>query len=446
MRAQKVTPSFERTVKTDGESRQSVPDAGGIAVRVTNLSKCYQIYDRPQDRLKQSLLPRLHRLAGLAPESYFREFWALSDVSFEIRKGETVGVIGRNGSGKSTLLQMICGTLSPTAGTVTTQGRVAALLELGAGFSSDFTGRENVYMNGAVLGLEKSEIDARFDAIAAFADIGDFIDQPVKTYSSGMFARLAFAVAANVDPEILVVDEILAVGDAAFQRKCMQRFYDLRDAGCTILLVAHDQYLVRSTCDRAIYLKAGRMIAFGEADEVAAHYNAELGLSRTSRPSCDRDTTSSGGSASPMAEKPGSLFQITEVQLLRDDGTQTNTVKCGETVRLRMNYEARTSELPSGVSFVFNLYTQDGLYVCGTTTLMEGMKPHEPGDRGEVIVTFEDLPLLQGKYVWRVAINDDGGLLVHAEAKGVCPFQVVDDFRSVGLVHLKRKWDIVAKK
>ena len=183
-----------------------------IAIRVSNLGKYYQIYDAPRDRLKQFVLSRLQRLIGKQPKQYFREFWALKEVSFEIKKGETVGIIGRNGSGKSTLLQMICGTLFPTNGTVETRGRIAALLELGSGFNPEFTGRENVYLNGAVLGLSKEEIDTRFDAIAAFADIGDFIEQPVKTYSSGMFVRLAFAIQANVDPEILIVDEALAGG------------------------------------------------------------------------------------------------------------------------------------------------------------------------------------------------------------------------------------------
>ena len=184
-----------------------------IAIKVENLSKCYQIYDQPRDRLKQFLLPRLQRVVGLTPKQYYREFWALKDTSFDVKKGETVGIIGRNGSGKSTLLQMICGTLSPTTGSVATHGRIAALLELGSGFNPEFTGRENVYMNASVLGLTNDEIDARFDEIAAFADIGEFIEQPVKTYSSGMYSRLAFSIAINVDPEILIVDEALAVGE-----------------------------------------------------------------------------------------------------------------------------------------------------------------------------------------------------------------------------------------
>lgn len=247
-----------------------------IAIRVQNLSKCYQIYDTPRDRLKQFVLPRLRRMMGKAPEQYFREFWALKNVSFEIKKGETVGIIGRNGSGKSTLLQLICGTLFPTCGSVETNGRIAALLELGSGFNPEFTGRENVYLNGAVLGLSKEEIDMRFDAIATFADIGDFIEQPVKTYSSGMFVRLAFAIQANVDPEILIVDEALAVGDAYFVHRCMLRFNELQKSGTTILFVSHDANSVRNLCSRAIWLVDGSVMDEGNSSKVVDAYLAHL--------------------------------------------------------------------------------------------------------------------------------------------------------------------------
>lgn len=263
-----------------------------IAIRVSGLSKCYQIYDNPRDRLKQFVVPKLCRAIPalrkffLTPHSalptsqsdptFYKEFWALKDVSFEIRKGETVGIIGRNGSGKSTLLQMICGTLFPTNGTVETRGRIAALLELGSGFNPEFTGRENVYLNGAVLGLSKEEIDARFDAIAAFADIGDFIEQPVKTYSSGMFVRLAFAIQANVDPEILIVDEALAVGDAYFVHRCMLRFNELQKSGTTILFVSHDANSVRNLCARAIWLIDGGIREEGNASKVVDAYLAHL--------------------------------------------------------------------------------------------------------------------------------------------------------------------------
>ena len=257
------------------------------AIRVANLSKCYQIYETPRDRLKQFILPRVHRSLRLRPRQYFREFWALQEVSFEVKRGETVGIIGRNGSGKSTLLQMICGTLTPTNGSVQTQGRVAALLELGSGFNPEFTGRENVYMNASVLGLTKHEIDTRFTDIVNFADIGEFIEQPVKTYSSGMMVRLAFAVIAHVDADILVVDEALAVGDAFFTQKCMRYLRNFMKTG-TVLFVSHDTASVRNLCSRAIWLEKGRVLQEGSPKEVCesyleAFYEAQQGKSTTTR-------------------------------------------------------------------------------------------------------------------------------------------------------------------
>jgi lipopolysaccharide transport system ATP-binding protein len=243
-----------------------------IAIRVEGLSKCYEIYGNPRDRLKQFVMPRLQRLAGQAPKQYFREFWALKDVSFEIKKGETVGIIGRNGSGKSTLLQMICGTLNPTSGSIQTNGRIAALLELGSGFNPEFTGRENVYMNAAVLGLSNEEIDSRFDDIAAFADIGDFIEQPVKTYSSGMTVRLAFAVQVAIDPEIFVVDEALAVGDEKFQRKCFARIETLKSKGSSILFVSHSSGSIIELCERTLLLDHGTRLMLGPAPEAIRAY------------------------------------------------------------------------------------------------------------------------------------------------------------------------------
>jgi len=250
--------------------------SSSFAIKVEGLSKCYQIYDAPRDRLKQFFMPRLQRLIGQPPKQYFSEFWALKDVSFEVKKGETVGIIGSNGSGKSTLLQIICGTLSPTGGCVETRGRIAALLELGSGFNPEFTGRENVYMNAAVLGLSKDEVDARFDDIAAFADIGQFIEQPVKTYSSGMIVRLAFSVAINVDPEILVVDEALSVGDELFQRKCFSRIEAIKKNGATILFVSHSGGTIVELCDRAVLMDSGEKLAVGMPKKIVGRYQKLL--------------------------------------------------------------------------------------------------------------------------------------------------------------------------
>jgi lipopolysaccharide transport system ATP-binding protein len=244
-----------------------------VVIEVDKLSKCYRVFERPQDRLAQAVRARFGSVSGSSSRSLFREFWALKEVSLEVSQGETVGIIGRNGSGKSTLLQAICGTLTPTAGTVGVDGRIAALLELGTGFNPEFTGRENVYMNASILGLSEEDIRSRFDDIVAFADIGDFIDQPVKTYSSGMYVRLAFAVIAHVDADILVVDEALSVGDVFFAQKCMRFLRDFQEDG-TVLFVSHDASAITNLCDRAIWLDDGRVVMDGPAKDVCEAYHA----------------------------------------------------------------------------------------------------------------------------------------------------------------------------
>lgn len=241
-------------------------DQAEVVIAVRDVSKMYRIYDRPQDRLKQML--------WRGRRAYGHEFWALRNTSFEVRKGETVGIVGRNGSGKSTLLQIIAGTLTPTEGEVQVNGRVTALLELGSGFNPEFTGRENVFLNGAILGVSRVEMDARIDEIIAFADIGEFIDQPTKIYSSGMVVRLAFAVQACLQPDILIVDEALSVGDMYFQTKCMAKIAELRKQGTSILFVSHAVDMVKAICSRAILLDHGHIVAEGHPDPVTDRYIA----------------------------------------------------------------------------------------------------------------------------------------------------------------------------
>jgi lipopolysaccharide transport system ATP-binding protein len=267
-----------------------------LVVRVSSVKKGFRSYDRPQDRLKQGLLSLASRVAPIPSvkaelsrraSACARTFWALQDVSFDVHRGETIGIIGRNGSGKSTLLQIVCGTLAPTEGEVSTRGRVAALLELGSGFNPEFTGRENVFLNGQLHGLTHEQIAQRFDEIVAFADIGDFIDQPVKTYSSGMFVRLAFAVIAHVDADVLIIDEALAVGDAFFTQKCMRFLRKFKEQG-TVLFVSHDTSSVRNLCTRAIWIEKGVILESGDPKEVCnryleAFYEAQQGKSTTTR-------------------------------------------------------------------------------------------------------------------------------------------------------------------
>lgn len=235
-----------------------------IAIKVENLTKIYHLYDKPQDRLKEALNP--------FKKSYHHDFYALENISFEVKRGETVGIIGKNGAGKSTLLKIITGVLTPTEGKIAVNGKIASLLELGAGFNPEMTGMENIYLNGTLMGFTKEEMDKKVDAITEFANIGEFIYQPVKMYSSGMFARLAFSVAINVDAEILIVDEALSVGDMLFQAKCIAKMTSLMEEGTTILFVSHDIHAVRSLCNRGVYLKNGKAVLIGDAGEVVDRY------------------------------------------------------------------------------------------------------------------------------------------------------------------------------
>lgn len=287
-----------------------------IAIRVEGLTKCFQLYDSPGHLLRQQIVARAARLFGRQPPQYFREYWALKGIDFQVRRGETVGIVGRNGAGKSTLLQILCGTLAPTAGVVDIRGRVAALLELGAGFNPEFTGRENVYLNGAILGISRAEIERRFDDIAAFADIGEFIERPVKSYSSGMYVRLAFAVSACVEPDVLIVDEALAVGDAKFQAKCFRRFEELVARGTTILLVTHSIEQITRHCDRAILLEGGVVHQEGPPKDVANTYlDLLFGVTRApqARGSAagadvadDTGTADAADAGTTVAQPPGS--------------------------------------------------------------------------------------------------------------------------------------------
>ena len=268
------------------------------------LSKLYRIYDKPEHRLTELIAGKVSAITGKAHKAYHREFWALRDISFSIDKGETVGIVGSNGSGKSTLLQILAGTLTPTEGDAHVKGRIAALLELGSGFNPEFTGRENIYLNGSILGLSRKEIDDRFDRIAAFADIGKFLDQPTKTYSSGMAVRLAFAVQAQIDPEVLIVDEALAVGDAKFQAKCFERIKQLKSNGTSILLVTHSTEQIVTHCSRAILMDGGRLIEQGDPKKITHLYLDRLfGVNRKVVTTTSTDSDVAEAPAAEASEK-----------------------------------------------------------------------------------------------------------------------------------------------
>ncbi len=397
-----------------------------IAIKVEQLSKAYLMYDRPTDRLKQFIFPRLQRLIDTPPKAYFHEFWALRDVSFEVKKGETIGIIGRNGSGKSTLLQLICGTLTPTGGSVQINGRVAALLELGSGFNPEFTGRENVYLNGTVLGLSTEEINARFNDIAAFADIGDFIEQPIKTYSSGMLVRLAFAVIAHVDADILVIDEALAVGDAIFTQKCMRFLRRFMKTG-TILFVSHDISSVTNLCRTALWLDHGSTRMFSDTIEVTKAYTqycnqqiygdsvklnsleeglkplsirpAELSVDPDTRVNFFEDIANSDGWKTGGAEILG--VTITEI-----DGKAVTTLFGGEKVVLKVQAIVHQPLVSPIIGFLVKDRLGQSLFGEHTYTYTQHPCAVNSGDQLEAEFIFS-LPLLpNGEYSMSVSIAD----------------------------------------
>lgn len=410
-----------------------------IAIKVENISKCHPIYDQPRDRLKQMILPRLRRAVGLPAKQYFREFWALKDVSFEVKKGETVGIIGRNGSGKSTLLQMICGTLSPTTGNIISNGRIAALLELGSGFNPEFTGRENVYMNAAVLGLSRQEVDARFNDIVAFADIGDFIEQPVKNYSSGMLMRLAFAVIAHVDAEILIVDEALSVGDAVFVQKCSRFLRRFLEQG-TLLFVSHSMQSILELCDRTIWLAQGNTCMDGEAKEVVRHYSAfvhqQINVDRPIRV----ETRISVGTPSILTPRPDSRLatspfradvfafdpetphwgaggaEIIDIEILDGHGQRLETINGGEAITVRVRCCSNQQLVHPIVGF--SLRSQRGVELISENTSNSGEQlPSQIPSGAEFHAVFRFfLPYLPiGEYFLGGAVADRPSGEVHLQ-------------------------------
>ncbi|MES2832654.1 MAG: ABC transporter ATP-binding protein [Pseudomonadota bacterium] len=345
-----------------------------IAISVQHISKRYDLFGKPSDQLKQFVLPRLQRLAGIKKKNYFQEFWALSDVSFEVKKGESFGIVGRNGSGKSTLLQIITGTLTPTTGTVSTRGRIAALLELGSGFNPDFTGRENVYLNAALLGFSREQIEERFDAIAAFADIGQHLDQPVKSYSSGMIVRLAIAVQTQVDPDILIVDEALAVGDALFQKRCYRQIDRLLDNGCTLLFVSHDQEIVRSLTTRALFLHQGMPRNYGSSAEVLFSYREFLQQEEEAAFRSLQQNTEVKKSASRSDSSYGNLdVEILSVKIFDANDAAQAVLYAGDTMRLSIECVSHCDI--ENLNVAFRIRTKEGIKVTTWGTLNQDM-PH----------------------------------------------------------------------
>jgi lipopolysaccharide transport system ATP-binding protein len=343
------------------------------AIRVDGVSKRYELYTKPSDQLKQLVLPRFQRLARRTPLHYFQEFWALRDVSFEVKKGEAFGIVGRNGSGKSTLLQIITGTLTPTSGSVSTHGRVAALLELGSGFDPEFTGRENIYMNGALLGFDRVQIDEKFDAIAAFADIGLHLDQPVKSYSSGMVLRLAIAVQTQVEPDILIVDEALAVGDALFQKRCYRQIDKLLNNGCTLLFVSHDQEIVRTLTSRAVFLNSGVPVKYGATTDVLFAYREFLQAQEEAAFLDLQQRTQLELVNKPAVSREKSYgsreVEILSVEVLAADGSRQSVLYAGDAMQIVVSCVCHVEI--ENLNVAFRILNKEGVKVTTWGTLNE---------------------------------------------------------------------------
>jgi ABC-type polysaccharide/polyol phosphate transport system ATPase subunit len=415
-----------------------------LAVRASGLGKCYHIYDRPEDRLKQ-ILWRGRR-------SFYREFWALRDVSFEVPRGATLGIIGRNGSGKSTLLQLLAGTLTPTTGSCTVNGRVAPLLELGTGFNPEFSGRENVFLNAAILGLSQAEIEARYADIARFADIGDFIDQPVKLYSSGMFVRLAFAVATAVDPDILILDEALSVGDARFQLACHERITRMLGRGMTLIFVSHDGNAVKRLCERALVLEGGRALFDGPPND-ALNFYSRLLFDRDSPPPTLRPPAPDA--ARPEEGVASDFFHIgpettareyrygsqkghvESVVLVGERGEPATVFESGEHVVVR--FAVRTVEPVARPIFALRIKNEKGVEVYGTNTLFQRLHVEalEPGE--QVVVEFDQhMNLMPGSYFLSTSfVESIGDDIAPIDRRyDVLEFRVTPIDRSFGIANL----------
>jgi lipopolysaccharide transport system ATP-binding protein len=415
-----------------------------IAISLKNVSKCFLRYNRPVDRLKEVLFPG---------KKGCDEFWALRNINLEIPKGQTVGIIGRNGSGKSTMLQIIAGTLTPTTGEVSVKGRVSALLELGSGFNPEFTGRQNVFFNGRLLGLSQNEIEEKYDEIAGFADIGDFIEQPVKTYSSGMFVRLAFAVAVNVDPEILIVDEALAVGDVVFQHRCMRRMRALMDSGVTTLFVSHDSGAIKTLCNSAVMIHDGEIYTTGLPNKVIIDYlklvtDLELGLSQqiqseiqskqaqietvgnqsVSTEVTDESSIGSSDKFSPKLIRRGSgKARIEEVKLLNhlgEDGGESPIFGFNEEVTLEITLKVYEPLKSCIVGFF--VCDKNGNEIIGSNTFEENNQIDKlgVGEKLKIECKF-NLPLRASSYSMTVAGSETYEALTFDWIDNVIVFQVL---------------------
>ena len=444
------------------------------AIRVSNVTKIYKMYDDPKDRFKEALSFNKNK-------QYHKDYYALKNVSFDVNKGEIVGIVGKNGSGKSTILKILTGVLNQTEGEIEINGKVAALLELGAGFNMEYTGLKNIYLNAAMMRVSKEEIERKIPDILAFADIGDFIHQPVKTYSSGMFVRLAFSVAINVDPDILIVDEALAVGDQRFQLKCMDKFMEFVDKGKTILFVTHDVNSVKRFCNRAVWLHQGSLILDGNTDEVTDRYvdflNSDISieeylvqynnsLSENEDDSITEDLTCESETAVadtdviqeteaitpetaeeiqeeiPETETTNiDIVKIHELHMFNSRGKEISNIMHGEDITLKVSYIVNDDTIDNPLIGVA-IRRIDNEYICGLNTKLDNITI--PWNKGfnEVTLTYNNFNLVGGEYYFDVGIFDKTGIVnIDYKAK-IKNFFVKMDYIAEGIVVLNHKWSL----
>lgn len=371
-------------------------------IEVENLNKIYKLYDKPSDRMKEAL--------SIVNKSYHSDFYALRDVNFKIKAGETVGIVGKNGSGKSTLLKLLTEVLTPSSGNLKINGKVSSLLELGAGFNSEYTGIENIYLNGTIQGFTREEMSKRIDSIVKFADIGEYINQPVKTYSSGMFVRLAFAVAINVEPDILIIDEALAVGDVRFQLKCMDKFLEFKKKGITILYVSHDVNSIKRFCDRALWFNEGTLEADGDVDIITDKYLDYLMMLDVKANEEEKalkvaEEIEKTEDNEKELEKTVDIAQMVSVTMHNSRGEEIQEIVHGESVSIKVNYFVNDTSIKKPVVGVAILRL-DNLYICGLNTLLDNVEVPWKKGYNSVTLEYNHFNLVGGSYYFDVAVYD----------------------------------------
>lgn len=401
-------------------------------ISVKNLVKKYNIYDKPVDRLKETL--------SITKKCYHREFTALNGLTFDVEKGDAVGILGKNGSGKSTLLKLITGVLTPTSGDLIINGKIAAILELGAGFNMEYTGIENIYLNGTMMGYTREEMDSRINGIIEFADIGDFINQPVKVYSSGMFARLAFAVAINVDPDILIVDEALAVGDTRFQMKCIDKMKSLKENGTTILFVSHATEQIKRFCNKAIWIKDGVIRAQGESGEIGDLYEDFMKYGETDNKSdvrlqkVEEETVSNEEFRLPKDEDV--LAAIAKVEISKEK------IKTFDDIEIEVTYDIYKENI-EGFLLGAAIYTPGREYIFGPNTYLEKVEIPNTFGRHKVVYRIPSMPLMGGKYTVDVGIFTDESIVNLDYKQSACEFRISNKYMSEGKFYIEHEWKVI---